>query len=95
MALPQQLTLPLLQTQWAALLNPVLANPILQGLQLTGIKLLANTPFVINHLLSRNQIGYFITDITSNANVWRTAPLNNKTLTLEASANTTLALWVY
>ena len=82
-------------TRWKALLDPVLANTILQGNQISGVVLVANTPFVVNHLLSRQMIGWFITDQNANAQVWRTQPLNSKTLTLEASANVTVNIWCY
>lgn len=88
-------TLMLLQTDWIKKLNPVLALPIVQGTQLTGISLVANTPKVINTLLGKKQQGYIVTDQNANASIWRTQPFNDITLTLESSANVTIDLWVY
>ena len=87
--------LQLLQNRWMPLINPVLKNTIVQGLQLKDIVLTASTPIVINHMLGRTQQGWFVTDINSNAQVWRTQPFNASTLTLEASADTTVNIWVY
>ena len=85
----------LMQNKWASQLNPLLRNPLSQGLLITGVSLSANTPLAINHLLDRMQQGWLLTDINTSAKVWRTQPLNNKTLTLEADANTTISLLVY
>lgn len=85
----------LAQTKWAATLNPVIALPILNGVLLTDIVLAANEPLAINHMLQRKQQGWMITDLTSNAAVWRTVAFNALTLTLEASANVTISIWVF
>lgn len=87
--------LSLLQTTWSQQINPVLRNAILNGHPLNDIILVANTPQAINHLLSKKQQGWFITDINANASVWRTEPFNSQTLTLEADANVTISMWVY
>lgn len=70
MSLPQHLPLNLMQTQWGQQLNPVIANPIVQGLAITGISLAANTPTVIPTTLGRMQQGWFVTDIQSNGGSW-------------------------
>ncbi len=80
---------------WASKLNPVLANLLIQGSQIAGIVLAANTPQSINHYLGKNQTGFFITDQNAAASIYRTQPFNDSTLTLEASANVTINLWVY
>lgn len=85
----------LAQTKWSSTLNPVLALPILNGVLLTDIVLAANEPLAINHMLQRKQLGWMITDVTGNAVVWRTAAFNALTLTLEASANVTISIWVF
>jgi len=92
--LPQKLPWEMAQTRWAQELNPVLANPILQGLQLTNVKLVSGTN-VINHLLGQTQQGWFLTDINGAATVYRSAAFNNLTLTLTSSAACTVNLWVY
>lgn len=85
----------LANTRWAAVLNAVLKLPILDGVMLQDISLIANTPKVVNHLLQRKQQGWFLTDNTANTAVWRTKAFNDTTITLEASANTTISVWVF
>ena len=89
-------TLMLMQKQWSSQLNPVLANALLTGTQLSNsITLVANTPLTFNTYLGRQMVGWIITDNTANCTVWRTQPLNSQTLTLESSADTTISLWIY
>lgn len=94
--LPLRLELSQMQSQWAAALNPVIANPITNGIQLTGVKLVNGTT-IINHLLSQKMRGWFYTDIDGAATLYKpnTAPFNDKTLTLVSSAAVTVNLWVY
>lgn len=95
MSLPQKLTLDMMQVQWGQSLNPLLANILTQGVAINGVTLDANAPKNIPTTLSRMQIGWFITDILSQATVWRTQPFNNNILTLESSADTTINIWVF
>lgn len=85
----------LMQKQWASQLNPLLDNPIIQGFSISNISLVANVPITLNHYLGRQMQGWFITDINSNAIIWRTKPMNSQTLTLEANANTVVSLWIF
>lgn len=80
--------------KWAATLNPLLALPILNGNMVSAV-LVANTPQAINTKIGRMQQGWFLTDNSADAVVWRTQPFNSTTLTLEASANTTVNVWVF
>lgn len=94
-ALTTQLDWPKANPLWASKLNPVLANLLIQGSQLSGIVLVANTPQSFNHFLGKNQTGWIVTDQNSSANIYRTQPFNDSTLTLESSADVTINLWVY
>lgn len=85
----------LANTRWASTLNPLLAIPFLNGLEIDAIKLIANKPQAINHLLQRTMQGWFILDNIANTVIWRTQPFNDLTLTLESSANTTVSIWVF
>ena len=67
--------------------------PILNGELLTGIEL-STTPLEVPHKLSRQPRGWFIADLDADARVWRTA-WNTKTITLDASAAVTAAIWVF
>lgn len=84
MSLPQQLTLPLMQTQWASYINPLLDNPLTNGIFLPNISLVTGAN-VINHLLGRKMQGWILSDINAAVTVFRSAPFNNLTLTLTAS----------
>lgn len=94
MNLPQKLPLPLMQTQWAAILNPVVSNP-LNAINILKSVSLANGSNVINHGLGQQQQGWFITDIQGSATIYRSAPFNNLTLTLTSSAAVTVDIGVF
>jgi hypothetical protein len=84
----------LLQNQWRSILNPVLAVPMLSGLQLNNVALKMGSN-VINTTLQRQMQGWFITDIDAATTIYRSAPFNTLTLTLTASAACNVSLWVY
>lgn len=84
----------MMQTSWAQQLNPLIKNQLTQGLLLSNISLI-NGVTVINHLLSRTQIGFIITDINAAATIYRSQALNAKTLTLTSNANCVISLWVF
>lgn len=94
--LPLKLDLTQTQIQWAGALNPVLANSLVNGLQLSNVALINGTT-VINHTLSRKMQGWFITDVDGFTSVYKpkTAPFNDKTLTLVSSSAVNCNLWVY
>ena len=83
-----------LQTQWRALLNPILANPVTNPRLLTNIPLQSGNT-VINTGLAAIQQGWIITDINSAAIIYRSAPYNDVTLTLNSSAPCVVSLMVY
>lgn len=85
----------LMQSTWSAQINPVLANPIVNGLQIDSVTISSGSPTVINHLLSRMQQGWMVVDQNAPAKIARIAPLNSKTLTLSSDASVTISLWVY
>lgn len=93
--LPLGLDLPQTQTQWSSQINPLLGNPLMRGSLVNNIKLLANTPQTISHGLSRNMQGWFVTDTNAGVVPFRTQPLNQQTLTLQASADCTINIWCY
>jgi hypothetical protein len=81
--------------KWASQLNPILANPILNGQQIDGIILVSGTPLVVYHSLGQIPQGWFLVDNIAACEVYRTQAFNSKTITLEASANTTVSIWIY
>lgn len=83
-----------MQTLWSSILNPIITNPVMNGLTLEGVKL-ASGSNVINHTLGRTQQGWFLVDQNSTATVYRSAPFNDLTLTLTASAACTVNIYVF
>jgi hypothetical protein len=81
--------------KWAAALNAVLAVPLVSGQAISNIILPATTPTVVYHSLDQIPNGWFLIDNTANAVIWRTQPFNSKSITLEASAKTTISIWIY
>lgn len=86
----------LMQTAWASQINPLLGNPLLQGVLQKSVKLTAGTNS-INHKLGRAIQGYVITgmhnvysqiyDTTSNT--------PNLTLNLTSSVDCTIDLYCF
>lgn len=85
----------LMQTKWAAELNPILENPLLSGRQVSNVSISSGSLAVINHKLGRKQIGWFITDVNAPARIARVAALNDITLTLSSDATVMVSVWVY
>lgn len=93
--LPQKLPLPLMQTKWAAVLDPVVSNPLMQGQLLTGIKLI-NGVNVINHGLGRELQGWIICGINAPATIYDTQASNPRPgLTLQLTSNTAATVSLY
>lgn len=82
-------------TRWASILNPLISIPILSGIQIDDIVMTANTPITINHKLGRLPQGWFVVDNSASAAIWRTQVFNTSTISLEATANTTISIWIY
>lgn len=98
MSLPKFYTadqsLSLLQTNWTAILDPVVANPIVKGIFLKDQHLLSGAN-VLNHRLGRRIQGWIVTDRNGAASIYRSQPLNDLTLTLTVSADVTVTLYVF
>lgn len=95
--LAQNLTLPQMQSTWAAALNPILTNPIVNGRLIEGVELINGTT-VINHGLGRNLRGWIIVSIDAAATVYdnqATNQMSQLTLSLTSSAAANCNLWVF
>lgn len=79
---------------WAATLNPVLAAPQNNSNIIKGV-LLVDGVNIINHGLGRTLTGWIVTDQDGPAQLYRSAPLNNTTLTLTSSASVVVNLEVF
>jgi hypothetical protein len=93
-SLPLRLPLNLMEEQWSAYLNPLIASPLAQVNILTGVKLITGVN-VINHLLQRVQQGWWLTDINANAIIYRSAAFNSLTLILTSTASCTVNIAVF
>ena len=90
-------TLSLLQTSWAAQLNSVLANPLMQGTLLRSIDLINGTTQV-NHKLGRPLIGWFITRKDGAAEIYDVQAANQipaRTLNLVSNAAVTVDIYCF
>ena len=92
--LPLRLPWTLAQDRWSSDINPVLALPPNQGLLLPNVSLSSGVN-IINHKLGKTQQGWILTDQQASADIYRSAPFNNLTLTLTSSADTMISLWVF
>ena len=69
--------------------------PILDGRQIDGIELTAATAKKIAHGLNRKPRGWHPVDQNAAADIHRSEAWDPEFLTLTASANVTVSLWVY
>lgn len=83
-----------MQSGWASQLNPLLNAPLSSNLILKEIVLAVGNN-VINHKLGRKLQGYIISDITGAATIYRSAPKNDLTLTLNSNASVVVDLVVF
>lgn len=83
-----------IQTKWMSELNPLLAKPLSDANILNKVTLI-NGVNVINHLLGRTMQGWFFSDIDASAEIYRSQPFNNKTLTLTSNAACTVNIVVF
>jgi hypothetical protein len=97
MQLPKGLSLPLMQTKWAAILDALLGNPSLNSLILQNVSLSsgANT---INHTLGRTLTGWRIIRLRASATMYDQQDSNphpDLTLVLVSSASAVVDLEVF
>ena len=95
--LPQKLPLPLMQTQWAQQLDPIIANPTVNSIVLKNISLATGTN-VVNHKLGRVLQGWKPTRVRASATLYDQQDSNQTpqlTLILVASAPVVVDLEVF
>ena len=94
--LPQNQTLPQMQSKWKSLLDPVLANLLING-QLLQNQTLVNGATPINHRLGRTPQGWFLVAPQGPATVYQAAqqPTPDLILTLVSNAAITTSIWVF
>lgn len=74
--------------------EPLLTNPVNNGVLLTNISLSSGTN-TIQHGLGRTMQGWMVADVTSAATIYRSAQFSSTTLTLTSSAATTVNLYIF
>lgn len=83
--------------KWAATLNPLLGNPIVNGSLLQGVVLKTGTN-VINHGLGRKLMGYMVVLCNAAATFYDNQEENQRpelTLALVSSAPATVSIYVF
>lgn len=84
-------------TKWASQINPIIANPLLDG-RLVSNQPLINGVTAINHGLARPLKGWFLVGINANATIHDNQATNQHpelTLSLTSNAVCTVNLWVF
>lgn len=84
----------LANSKWAQSINPILAIPMLSGKEIQGVKLVTGVN-VFSHKLGRQPQGWYHTDLTAAATIFRSAPFDKDTLTLTSSANCEVSIWIF
>lgn len=83
--------------KWAASLNPVLSNPLVDGLLLQNIPVVVGAN-VLNHRLQRRLRGYFVVMNSAAVTFYDSQDSNQMpdlTLILNASGPSTISLFVF
>lgn len=84
----------LMQTGWASQLNPVIANPLVNGVLQKNIKLVVGTNS-INHMLGRNLQGYLITGMHNVYTQIFDTVSNTPSLTLNLNSSVAVTIDIY
>jgi len=95
--LPQELPWNDADNKWASILNPIVANPIVNSLILKDVVLAAGDN-TINHRLGRKLQGYLIVGINAAATIYDKQSTNQMpqlTLVLNSSAPATAQILVF
>jgi hypothetical protein len=84
------------QAELVSKLNPALQSPILAGV-MKDVQLTASTPVDVEHGLGRAPLGWIVVGNAANSVVWAStlAKVQDKILTLNTSADTTVRLWIF
>lgn len=81
------------QDQVASVLVPLSKNALIDGVQIDGV-VLTTSGAVVDHLLKRQPLGWFIVDQNAAATVYR-SDWNDRNISLISSATVTVSLWIY
>ena len=73
-------------------------NPIMNGVPVKQVALVAGSVNSINHKLGREPQGYYVTKKNGSSDIWdsqESNKLKDLTLDLNCSANVTVDLWIF
>jgi hypothetical protein len=90
---PQDYQTDKLQSNIEELVGQIQSSIFFDGRLLTGVTI-NTSDTVINHLLGREPRGFIVVKLLNNSVIWQTSS-SKRTLTLRASAQTTIDLWVF
>jgi|ERR1035437_1362527 hypothetical protein len=93
----KDVTLSLLQSNWAIILNPIVDLPLIHGVTLKNVKLLSGDN-KIAHRLSRNLQGWVIVRKRAAADIYDTQATNPQptlTLALNSSADCVVDIYAF
>lgn len=79
-------------------ISPITKSPIINGVLIKGIKLVAGQDNNINHKLDRNISGWIVVRKRETADVWDLQDVNDlkkKTLRLRTDVDNTVDLWIF
>ncbi len=97
MKLPQMLDWDKAANRWASMIEPYINQPIVQGRLVENVSLINGTT-VVNHLLGRKLVGWFIVGINGAATVYDNQASNQTpqlTLSLTSNASVVATIWVF
>ncbi len=89
--------LSMMQSQWAAQLDPLLACPLVNGRLIQSVTLTTGNN-TINHKLSRKLVGWIVVGQTAASSFYdnqSTNQMSDMTLILNSSAPCVVSLWVF
>ena len=95
--LPQELSWTDADNKWAAILNPVINQPLISGRLVTNVSLSIGMNQV-NHGLGRKLQGWIVVGLNAPAQIYDAQAQNQMpqlTLTLISDANCIASLWVF
>lgn len=87
-----------LQERLQEFFTPIQKCPLIDGVLLTNISLVSSGTNSVAHKLNRAPLGWLVVRNRSNSIIWDTQDTNSlktKSLSLQASSNTVVDLWVF
>ena len=94
MQLPINLPLPMMQTRWKSILDPVLSNLLINSILLQDITLITGNN-TINHKLGRVPVGYIMVNSSTLITLYTSAPFTAVNMTVNASSGGVISLVVF